>query len=412
MVIRLPTGTIQGKRYVLTRGQPKVSPVPERSLLRFDHLQNPVTGETFPASFHHFYPLSPHDYLWRLPGISRETSPLMVFFYLTLACRDRCAGCFASHLKADQGTLPWEKIAAVITEFGGLGVKSIKFAGRESTISPHLGRAIELASDLGIASVLISGGDNLAKHMSAVKNSLTHFRISLNASNATRHQQLQNPSSAADDYQTRINNLEQILAVRRQRGLVSGATFLVRPDTAADIVPTARKAKGLGFDYFRFIFIRSLWENDVKRREIEAAIQQEVSRAMELTDENFVVWNQLPQPLIPAAAIARLGPAYRDPSLYLRTTVFADGKVAACPHYIQPWTTASSPGIFGNIRESSFQDIWRGSIRAQFIDSIEERLARDEFCAPCKYFEVNQTLRFIALNLAPGPTPEQPAEPR
>ncbi|MEK7376687.1 MAG: radical SAM protein [Candidatus Margulisiibacteriota bacterium] len=401
MNICLPMDTVRGRDYYLnSRAAGAVQDiVPERALLRFRELVRPDGSQRFPADFTYFYPLSPHDYMGGMENMSIETYPLLAFMYLTTACRDNCIGCFAKDFTPEGGLYSWDVISRSINELSQLGLMAVKFAGRESTLSPNLGKALELAAGNGLSTALITGGDNLAAHEEQLVNNLDHFRVSLNASSMPRHQAVQNPSRNADDYETRVMNYMRIIAKRRAIGLVSGATFLVRPETADDMFATARAAKEIGFDYLRFLYITPLIESHPQREALLETIEQEKARASGLEDEEFFAFDGVDVSALPYGAVKHLDPAYWDPAFHTRVTIFADGKVIASPDYTMPPFIGRGEGTFGNLKDQSFAEIWNGAPRRSFLSSINERYALDSGFEQIKFEKLNQILRFIALGM-------------
>lgn len=120
-------------------------------LRNYSQLLDTRTQATLTANPFYFYPLEPEDYIAFFKSYDGDQHyPLMAFLYLTHRCWDNCQGCFVQRIESPSAILPWEKIEQLLYDLAAGGVKSIKLAGRESTVSPYLGQTLDLCAELGL----------------------------------------------------------------------------------------------------------------------------------------------------------------------------------------------------------------------------------------------------------------------
>lgn len=361
-------------------------------------LETVKTGLISRVTPFYFYPLEPEDYIAYLETHSTDTRyPLMAFYYLTHRCWDACPGCFAAHIESPSADQPWDMIERTLKDLAAGGTCAVKFAGRESTVSPHLGAALDLCAETGLKTVLITSGANLREHASSIARSCTHFRVSLNTTDPGAHQRLHRPSKRAQSYMERLRWIEWILCRRDTPGYTHGATFLVRPETIADAIPYAVLCRNLGFHYVRYTVL------DQAGGKWPEQWEDVWHQLQALQGNSFQVW--LNEPVILPGEVPwwHLPDSLLDPALITRVTIHANGKVNACPEgWRESWGIPSFAS-FGNLYEESFRSIWCGARRMAFLRHVREvmRVRRTEVCKSggCKYSHLNRLLRWISWHV-------------
>ena len=371
----------------------------------FNYLINKKSGERFQASDFYFYPLSVQDYATTYKNLDFKNYPLMAFIYLTNRCTDNCIGCFARSIEDGNAELEWPVVKRLLEDLSEHGTKSIKLAGREPTAYGHLSECLETAHQYGLKSLVITSASNINIHADAISQFCSHLRVSLNTISQEKHDELHRPSSKSLRYNERLHYVKRILIERRSRGLISGATFLIRENTITDAYVFAAMCKEMGFNYVRFSILDGM-QNQWK--ENEALYYQILS----LSDDEFsVIFHDTIH-----EAQDRIDEKNRnlDLAMFTRVTIHANGKVNACH---EGWRTKwPTPGFatYGNINESNFYDIWTGERRKNFIDFIHQQ-GSSIYCANCKYDSFNRIHRWIyqqvekydISDLIPSMIPEQ-----
>jgi len=363
-------------------------------LKKYDTIVNPILGESFPANLFHFYPLEPEDYFQNLAAPKDSNFPLMVFYHLTHKCWDACPGCFVARIEDRNAQQDYALIQRTMSSLAAGGTRAIKFAGRESTVHPDLGRTLELCAELGLKTVLITSGANLGPHAESIADNCTHLRVSLNTTSEKAHNRLHRPGKLADKYCQRLRWTESILKRRSRAGLVSGSTFLIRPATMDDAISYAHLCQSLGFNYVRYTVL------DEQFGEWPEVWQEVYNKLLAIEDESFKIFLNNPVPQFSPELWHELPDILLDPSLLTRVTIHANGKVNACPEgWRAPWPIENM-ATYGNLNEESFEEIWLGQNRRKFLLFARQNMRklgrRPPSCQRCKYDNVNSVQLWMA----------------
>lgn len=365
-------------------------------LRKYSHLAI-RSGERIYADPFYFYPLEAEDYIDYLRSYdSDERYPLMAFYYLTHRCWDACQGCFVAKIKSPTAEQPWDVIERTLRDLAAGGTQAVKFAGRESTVSPHLGRALDLSAELGMKTVLITAGANLGAHAESIARSCTHLRVSLNAVRPEVHKALHRPSRRALPYTERVRWVEWILRQRDAPDFTHGATFLVRLETLEDVVPYARLCRDLGFHYVRYAVL------DDAERAWPTRWQEIRSQLFDLQSPTFQIWMNTSVQVTHPVPWWTLPPQLLDPAVITRVTIHANGEVNACQEGWRGEWGATGFATFGNVHDMDFRDIWRGAARSQFLEQTRASFSRQSVVSPgcvnCKYHDLIKLLRWVSYH--------------
>ena len=366
----------------------------ERSSLveKYNYLIN-ENNQRVPDTMFYFYPLDLSDYYNYYKNVTITSYPLMAFIYLTHRCHDRCVGCFVQNITDPAADLDWQVIKSLLYSLKQGGTKAVKFAGREPSVSPHLGRTLELSSELGLKSLLITSGANIDQHSESISKYCTHLRVSLNTISEEEHNVLHRPSKRALPFSVRLRVLENILKERNATGKVSGSTFLIRSQTIDYAVEYAQMCKQLGFNYVRFTTLdeaKGKSEHMLTKLYEKLHLEETSSFAIFLHDglpeKNYLDYNFSFHPLL------------TDPAITTRVTIHANGDVNACQ---EGWRSnwGDYTATFGNLNEQSFDAIWTGEKRISFVKHITETFASNcvpQGCSSCKYSDFNYLQKWIA----------------
>lgn len=369
---------------------------------KYNYVVNCANGHKFEGSDFYIYPVTVNDYADLYRNYSYDKYPVMAFIYLTNKCADNCNGCFARSIEDGNAELSLPVIEKLLSDLAVHGTKAIKLAGREPTSSPYLSRCIELSDELGMKSIVISSGAGLDKHEKALSEHCSHLRLSLNTINQALHESIHHPTNNALKFDERIKFARRIIEKRKERNLVTGATYLVRSQDDVIGYEYTKMCKDMGFDYVRFTVLDDYKGNwDSKWEEIYLKL-------LTLEDDGFKVNIHNP---IKGEEIEVHDHNVIDPAIVSRVVIHANGKVNCCQEgWRGKW---DEPGIatFGNINDDSFYNIWTGERRKRFLGYIKEThekgmeqcgvcISGNQVCANnCKYKSFNILQKWIIKEL-------------
>lgn len=364
--------------------------------LPFDSIVKKDKEEHF-ATESFFYPLNVEDYAksysdYKLNG-NINKYPLMATVTLYNNCPDHCFGCFNAH-QNDNKIIEKDVLRRLLEDLASSGTKVIKIAGREPSAYPYLEDFFVWCKELGLKTVMITSGAFISKYKELLKTHCDFLRVSLNANEAQTHKNIHNPIEEADDYKTRVETLKAILPYRKANGLITGTSFLIRDEvTENEFYPFAKKCKEMGVDFVRFSRI-NYFNNK------ENTLPENVLKAFELNDLTFNVryHEQFIETNEQKSSVA-------CPALLSRVVILADGSVVSC-HSSGILVKNGINGVYGNINEQSFKDIWTGDTRREVISTVFENLQKNfdndkkykcDFCNcdSCKYSGFNAINRWF-----------------
>jgi MoaA/NifB/PqqE/SkfB family radical SAM enzyme len=77
----------------------------------------------------------------------------ILFIELTGRCNENCLHCYAQSSPEVTAQLEWETVERVLLDAKELGFTRVQFTGGDPLISPHIERAVEMASELGFPTI-------------------------------------------------------------------------------------------------------------------------------------------------------------------------------------------------------------------------------------------------------------------
>lgn len=346
----------------------------------YNYILNEKNGRTFPCSDFYLYPLTANDYADVYRNYNVDKYPVMAFIYLTNRCPDNCIGCFASKIEDGSKFLEKEVMLNLLDDLASNGTKAIKLAGREPTAYPYLSECLFKCKELGMKSLVITSGTNIDKHIEALSTAVTHLRVSLNTISEELHNQIHRPSSSALKYNKRKEYLKEIIAKRRELGLITGATYLVRSSEDTNAYEYVQICKELGFNYVRFTLL------DEDKGSWSDAWTYTYNKLLKFETEDFKIITHMP---IPECHIHVSQKEIIDPAIVSRVVIHANGKVNSCHEGWRGDWIEPNMATYGNINEKSFHDIWTGEKRKKFLDYITAAHSDGENLYNCCTMGVN-----------------------
>ncbi len=326
----------------------------------WNKLRNNNTGEEIEANSILFYPNGLDNYieaLQKLMDIPIEEKlklpPIVVSMYLANTCRDDCVGCFAKKKYVLDGSMRKEIRRTkrdIIDELISYGIMDFKFGGGgDPLMAPEFIDVLRLLYERNTRSVVITNGDNIRPNFQALAYYVTHFRFSANANNRELHERMNRPYPEADDFDTRIENVRELVALRKEAGLVSGTTYLVNKAVEGSVEGLEEylnMAIDIGFDYLAPRLVGGV-------EPYREALQRLKEKSRESNGINIILSPEISYPV------------KEDVLLFLKTTIDNEHRVYSCPGGIYRYRQEF--GNYGDMDKESFSKIWAGEKRASLV---------------------------------------------
>lgn len=362
----------------------------------FETIEDAVSGETYFGNEFFFYPANVHDYARLYKKKSLLCYPVMVTITLINKCTDNCVGCFNASYNTNE-CIDIERLEELIDDLADHGTICIKAAGREPTCYPYLDRFINKCHQRHLQCVIITSGANLDKWETVLQEKCDHLRVSLNAFSEESHKECHRPSNEAIPFTQRLAIVKRLAIERKKRNLTTGVTFLIRNDNERELPQLANFCRDCGVTYLRFSSMNYFQSNHVANNDF-------ITQMEGLSTSSFTVKYHTQ---FQTKCFDIKDSRYTCPALLSRSVILANGDVVSC-HGSHVLSTHGYTSVFGNINNSSFQDIWKGEKRIGFVKLMNDEMMKNylkggtyvcngtDCCMNCKYAGFNHINRWIS----------------
>jgi len=305
------------------------------------------------------------------------------------SCNHRCTFCSVDYIGYKSIQQDEKILADRIREMAKLGVKSIMFAGEgEPTLYKPLGNILDVCSEVGIdtsltTNAVIMDNTSIEKYL---KN-CSWIKVSINAGDRETYSKVHQTKAA--DFDRVVANLTLAAKLKREKGYscTIGSQMLLLPENVESAISLAKTMRDAGVDYLVIkpytqslygtsrVYDGLTYENmmylEKELKKLETSKFSIVFRAntMKKLEEDHQPYNK----------------CYSTP--YFWSYIMADGSVYGCSAYL-----GNKNFTYGNINESSFQDIWESKKRKDGIEFVEKELDISTCRKNCRMDEVNRYL--------------------
>ena len=329
--------------------------------------------------------------------MSIEHVPYIISWNLTYSCNLRCRHCYIDASRKMPGELSREEAMRVLDEIADVHPETMLIlSGGEPLLRPDLEDLVTRSAELGMMPVLGTNGTLLSpeKARRLAKRGLAGVGISLDSLLSARH----------DDFRGKKNAWnEAVEGIRsaREAGLEAQVQITLTRDNWKELPDVIRFSKELGSRAITVFFLVCTGRGqdlvDLSPEEYEEVL----GFLAGLKSEGIMVRPR-------CAPVYRRVLAQRDPdSILLKSDagrcmaaknycrITPEGNVTPCPYM---------PASGGNLRESSFGEIWNSSKLFQSLRNPELQGR----CGSCEYREVCGGCRARAFALKGDPLSEDP----
>jgi cyclic pyranopterin phosphate synthase len=329
---------------------------------------------------------------------AREIYPLYLEVSPVGACNHRCTFCAVDYIGYSTGMLNVDIFADRLMEMGGLGVKSIMYAGEgEPLLHKKIVELVDATKQAGIDVAFTTNATVLNdRFIEMALPSVSWIKVSINAGCKETYSRIHRTKDA--DFPRVLKNLERAVISKRNRnlGCVIGAQSLLLPENASEMVQLAKICRDqLGLDY---LVIKPYSQHMFSETRVyeslgyASMLSLEQSLAELETDEFSVVFR--------SNAMRKYDREDRYPTCsatpFLWAYVMADGEVYSCSAFL-----LDERFKLGNINEHSFKEIWEGDRRRKNFELVRKTLDIKECRKNCRMDEANRYIHLLESGSIP-----------
>ncbi len=292
----------------------------------------------------------------------RLATPQVIDLDPTTVCDLACPECISSNV-LHHGQIGNDRIVRLAEELVGTGVRAvILIGGGEPLMHRSIGKVIRTLHGAGIRIGLVTNGTQIHRYIDELSEMLSWVRVSVDAAREDTYAEFRPARGKRSVFPQVIENM-RLLAERRQGRL--GYSFLLMQRFAADgtlevsnydqVYEAGRLAKDIGCDYFE---LKAMLDQDHYTVNQAGAdiqrVEEQVARLQELEDDSFRLLNSSNWEAVQVGSDPHQPKEYSACAVAeLRTTVTPTGV------YVCPYHRGNSKGLLGDIRDSSFADLWK-----------------------------------------------------
>jgi len=344
--------------------------------------------------------LKPHKLFYHLEEVLKWKNgeyfpPIFVELSPTDLCNQKCWYCYTKYLGHKKLELEGELLKRIMREMGQAGVKSVMIQGTgEPLVNRAVPDAIVEGKKAGLSLALCTNGVLLnLEILEKVLPNLEWLRVS--DVELTPELYAKSHGSPQSHWHRVMKNLKTAVEIRERDGLdvVLATHMLLFPYNVESVVETTKMIKDIGVDYILIKSANQSIFNPDHRwpRDTHAKYRHLLEEAKSLEDREFLVSVRFDQ----FEVQEKEGPFKKNfekcYGLEFETMVDADGGVYPCLHF---WRNKDY--CYGNLKEESFDQIWRSERRRRVLDEIYNHFDLNNCHFGCKQMHINSTLWELA----------------
>lgn len=314
--------------------------------------------------------------------------PLYVEISPSGVCNHRCSFCALDFVGYHAGFLDADLLEERLTEMGRLGVRSVMYSGEgEPLLHKRMTEIVKHTKASGIDVALTTNAVLLTPEVcDEMLPSVTWTKVSIAAGTPETYEKVQ--GARPQDFGIVIDNMAYAAESRRagKHGCTLGMQVLLLPENAGEITKLAGIAKEIGMDYLV----------------VKPYSQHPSSLTHEYEDIRYADYLPLEEELrtfdgdgfeviFRARTMQKWDEGRRTYdhccALPFWAYISTAGGVWGCSAYL-----GDERFLYGDIHDSTFQEIWEGERRAANLAMVENDLDTGQCRVNCRMDEINRYL--------------------
>lgn len=330
---------------------------------------------------------------WREAGSDWEKLKSVYPVYVEVSpyggCNHRCTFCGLDFMGYEHVGLDYEVLKKTLTNMAEKGVKSVMFAGEgEPLLFKNLDHIVEHCSQVGIDTSLTTNFVPLnKKNIERCIENCSWIKISLNAGTVKTYAAIH--QTKEEDFDRVMHNIRYAMEYKKANNLhcTLGIQMLLLPENRDEAKTLALSAREMGADYIVIKpYSQHLYSITTQYESIDYSKMMDLEEELnELNTESFNV-------VFRAKTMQKYVEKKQPYSKCFSTPFFwgyiaANGKVFGCSAHL-----GDDHFCYGNIYDSSFEEIWEGEKRKQSYGFVMHELDIQNCRINCRMDEVNRYL--------------------
>ena len=308
-------------------------------------------------------------------------SPVYIRIKPTNRCNHRCRFCSYDPLEGDVGVrnelnrideIPKEKMFEILKDLNDMSVKAVTYSGGgEPLIYPYIEEAMQRTLHYGINLSIITNGQKLNGKKADILSQANWVRISSDASDAKSFSEIRRvPKECFRELTENIRNFAKI----KNPGCELGINFVVHKNNFNQVYKSVKHFRDLGVNHIK---ITPMWISDFREyhERMNDSVLEQITKAKEdFKNENFNVYDTYEGDFSGASVSERI---------YNRCYVMQTVPVIAanCKVYFCHDKAYASEGIFGDIKDKSFKELWFSKEAAEIFKNFNPKEKCRHHCA-------------------------------
>jgi MoaA/NifB/PqqE/SkfB family radical SAM enzyme len=314
-----------------------------------------------------------------------SVAPFVVELDPTTNCNLACPECISGQL-LNQAHLESTRIKALIHELIAAGVKGvILIGGGEPMMHPDIGWIIQALGEAGIHIGITTNGLYLKKYQDIASVYAKWVRVSVDAGSSETFRKLRPSRYGKSLFDTVIDNMRAFARTKQGQlgysfmvyshgdhgfkniSITGNAKNIDLPTNAHEIFQAAQQAREIGCDYFE---VKPMYDMQhfavMPQKWIAEIVMAQLEQAKQLETASFKVVEAV------KLRAALDGVSNLEPKNYSRCAV-AQLRTLITPSgvYVCPYFRGVTHKKLGDIRDTSFSEMWRGSQRARVMAQLD-----------------------------------------
>ena len=339
------------------------------------------------------YKIDSHKLMYHIPRVNdwlngNSISPIYLEMSLSGACNHRCTFCALDFMEYRKRYLDFGMLKERLPEIGKLGIKSIMYAGEgEPLLHKQISDIIKFTKESGIDVAITTNGALLKKSLAEkILSDVEWIKVSINGATGETYAKIH--GARASDLDKVIKNLSDAIEIKDKKGYkcTLGMQMLLLPENRHEVLLLAEIARNIGVDY---LVIKPHSQHLLSKTTKYQGINY--SKYLHLSDELSKFNSKDFSIIFRIDAMRKWDEGLRNYKYCLAlpfwSYIDAGGNVWGCSAYL-----GDERFRYGNIYDSSFQDIWEGEKRAKSVGWAEKELNTNQCRVNCRMDEINRYL--------------------